>query len=95
MRKKIAIIVVVGIGVGALISLWGTQVSLSNLLTQPLTSLLNSPHQLQTGVLEVSENIEPVQEATRRLFKPLGVVHLIQRFPPSSSSDNSSQPPKH
>ncbi len=87
MNKKVAIGLLAGIGVGALLSLRGSPISLPDLLSMPLASIWGSPGLLGTGILEVSENIEPVQEATRRLFKPLGSVHLIRRYPPVTPSE--------
>ena len=91
MRKKAAIGLLVGIGLVAFFSLWETPVSLLDLLKQPLRSLWGSHQHLENGVLEVSENIDSVQEATRRLLKPFGVVRLTRRFPSTGSSETSSK----
>ena len=98
-QRKIAIGIGVLIALAVLGSLWGTPVSLKDLLVQPIQVLLGSPRQLQVSVLEVSENMTPVEDATRRLLQPLGVVRVIQRFPapaaaesPADTSQQKSKP---
>ena len=98
-RQKIVIGISFCAGLVLLWSLREAPVSFTRLLTEPIHTLLGSPQQLQSGILEVSENVNTVQEATRRLFKPLGAVRLIRRLsvsPPSTTpaapSDSSTTP---
>ena len=91
MGKKAAIGVLVSIGLGAFLSLWTAPVPLVDLLKQPLRSLWGSHQHLEDGVLEVSENMDSVQEATRRLLKPFGVVRLTRLLPVAGTSENSSR----
>ncbi|OGR90967.1 MAG: hypothetical protein A2992_04210 [Elusimicrobia bacterium RIFCSPLOWO2_01_FULL_59_12] len=81
MQKKILIGLWVGIGLAALFSLLGAPVSLLDILKEPLQSLMGTQQKLQSGALEVSVHIDPLQQATRRLFKPFGRVRLTRRFP--------------
>ena len=92
-RQKIVFGLGIIIGLGVLIVLWKSPMSVLDVLTQPVQVLMGSPRQLETGILEVSENMTPVEEATRRLLQPLGVVRVIRRFPAPSSSDNASNNP--
>jgi hypothetical protein len=79
MPKKLAIGILVGIGLAAFFSLWGAPVPVIDLLQQPLRSLWGTRRQLVTGVIEVSESL-PVEAAARRLFKPFGAVRVTRRF---------------
>jgi hypothetical protein len=88
--KKLGVGLLILLGLAALISLSQSQIPLTVLLTQPLQALWGSPEQFQTGVLEVSGNIEPVEAATRRLLKPLGKVRLTRHYPPSDSPSPES-----
>lgn len=81
MKKKLIIGLGVLLGAGILFSLVRSPLSLWDVLTQPFQSLWGSHQQLETGVLEVSEHIDPLEQATRRLLKPFGGVRLIRRFP--------------
>src|SRR5882762_3285284 len=89
-RKSAGVFILVGIGLAALLSLWGAPVSFLDLLKQPLQSLWGSHQQLQTGILEVSENVQFVQDATRRLLQPLGALRLTRRYPTPAPPDTSN-----
>jgi hypothetical protein len=58
----------------------------------PVEFLWGAPAQLHNGLLEVSETI-PVEEATRRLFKPLGRLHVVHRYPASTPDTPTGQQP--
>jgi hypothetical protein len=83
-----------GIGL-ILVVFWGlhkTPVPFIDLVKQPLHALWGSHRQLRTGVLDVSEHISSVEEATWRLLKPFGSVRLIRRVP-APAPENPPPPP--
>ncbi len=82
---------VVLIGAGTLLAFWlllQTPGSLSEAFSHPFQTLLGTQQQLNSTLLEVSENAEPVRAASRRLLQPLGGVRLIRIYdtPDSNSS---------
>ena len=79
-RPKILVALV---GAGALLALWlllQTPGSLGEALSNPLKALLGTQQQLNSTLLDVSENAEPVRDAGRRLLKPLGIVRLVRIY---------------
>jgi hypothetical protein len=57
-----------------------------DVLSHPLQTLLGTQKQLNSTLLDVSENGEPVRAAGRRLLKPLGLVRLDRIYDTSDSS---------
>ena len=90
MRSKLGLVLAVVLSALALMSLLQSPRDVSQALFEPLRVIFGAPQQLQTGVLEVSENLPNVEKATQRLLKPLGAVRLIRRFPTPPSSDTSN-----
>lgn len=90
--------IVSGIGIVTLFVLIGLlrgMPSKRNLFKQPLLTLIGGREDL--AVLEVSGHIDPLEQATRRLFKPWGRLHVTRRFPgppmpPQQLEDLSSDP---
>ena len=74
----------VGIGLAALAGLWQSPVSVVEIFFQPFHLLRGSQRQLNVGLIEISEHIEP---ASRRLLKPFGQLHLIRSFNPKDPAD--------
>jgi len=100
MQKKIGIGLAVGLFLTVLLSGWGARSFFLAILQQPFRALLSSSEPLQTGMIEVSENLDPWGNATRRLFKPFGRVRVTRRFPgppmpphqsPEAPSSNQKQ----
>lgn len=92
MRKMAGIGILALVGLVASWSLWGTSVSFLDLITHPLRSLWGSQQQLNSGLLEVSESLDPVRAASRRLLKPFGMVRVIRTFPTNKPSTDQSPP---
>jgi hypothetical protein len=81
-------------GVWVIFSLRNAPVLLIDLLKEPLYSLWGTHRQLKIGVLEVSENLDTLEEATRRLLRPFGRVRLISRVPaPPLPETTATMPP--
>jgi hypothetical protein len=79
-------------GIWIYFSLQNAPVLLVELLKEPLYSLWGTHQRLQAGVLEVSENIGTVEDATRRLLKPFGRVRLIRRVSAPVLPENPPPP---
>ena len=85
MKQKIAIGILVGITLGAFLSLIGTPVRLFDVLMQPLRTAWGSPQTLSTGLLD--------DETTDRfLLKPLGAVRVDRRFPAPAEPPSDASP---
>ncbi len=71
------------IGTVTLIAFWSllqTPGSLSDALSHPFRAILGTEEQLNSTLLEASENGEPVRAASRRLLQPLGMVRLVRIY---------------
>jgi hypothetical protein len=91
MRRPIVLVAL--IGTGTLLALWlllQTPGSLGEALSNPFQSLLGTQKQLNSTLLDVSENGEPIRDAGRRLLKPLGIVRLVRIY----SAPDSDTPKK-
>ena len=81
MRRPLVLIALIGTGtLLALRLLLQTPGSLGEALSNPLQALLGTQKQLNSTLLDVSENGEPVRAAGRRLLKPLGIVRLVRIY---------------
>ena len=81
MRRPIVLIFV--IGTGTVLAFWmllQTPGTLTEALSHPFEALRGTQEQLNSTLLEVSENGEPVRAASRRLLQPLGVVRLVRIY---------------
>jgi len=88
MRRPLILIVL--LGAGTLLTLWlllQTPGSLSDALSNPFQMLLGTQQQLNTTLLEVSENADSVRAAGRRLLQPLGVVRLVRIYDTPDAND--------
>ena len=81
MRRPLILVFLVG--AGTLAAFWlllQTPGSLNEALSHPFQALWGTQKQLNSTLLEVSENAEPVRAAGRRLLQPLGMVRLIRIY---------------
>ncbi len=99
-QKKIFIGGMGVLGLILLISLFKSPTSTTRVLKRPLLALVGTSEDLPLGVLEVSGHIDPLEQATRRLFKPWGRLRVTRRFPgtpmppqrlPNDSPDSQRQ----
>jgi hypothetical protein len=54
-------------------------------------ALWGSHQRLSSGVLEITDNIEPLEAATHQLLKPFGAVRIIRHTPASNPPSNAPQ----
>lgn len=77
MRRPVILILLVGTAILlASALLLESPASVGEVLSNPFEALLGTQKQLNSTLLEVSENGEPVRAAGRRLLTPLGIVRL-------------------
>jgi hypothetical protein len=79
MNKKVVGLILAGLGLIAFISLSDAPLPLWEALLRPVEALFDVSDSLGNRAVDVSENMEPVQDATRRLLKPIGNVSLTHR----------------
>jgi hypothetical protein len=81
MRRPVVFILIVGaFMLAAFWALLQTPGSLMDALSHPLRALVGTQQQLNSTLLEVSENGETVRAAGRRLLQPWGVVRLVRIY---------------
>ena len=92
MRRPVVISALIGAGtLLALRLLLQTPGSLGEALSNPLQALLGTQRQLNSTLLDVSENGEPVRAAGRRLLKPFGIVRLVRIYSAPDAETNQKR----
>jgi len=76
--------ILAGIAAGIIVVVWLFRFApapLRGIIEHPVRVMIGSGQELNSGLLDVSENTETVRAASRTLLKPLGVVTLIRSIP--------------